>query len=410
MTESDAGNKEISLKTKCGIELEKQFNYEINGLENIEEDDDKAILPNVKKGQTVNTMQIDGIEIFQRPKSLFTEATLLKELEIIGVGRPSTIATISKILTTRLYIDKKDLPAKKRDVCNLQLKNNKVEEEIRTENFAKETGKLIPTDLGMIVCDFLLKNFPDIMNPNYTSKLEELLDLIASGKEDFKKVLTEFNTLFQENLKKAKGSTEKPGSRLIGIDPKTGKSVYARLGRFGAMVQLGEAVKQEKPKKGEKPAEEAKSDVKFGKIPEGKSIETITLKEALEILAWPKHLGEHKGKEIAANTGKFGPYVRWNEKFYSITQDPAEITLEEAIEAIKIKEAGGGGKAAIKEFEKGELKVLDGKFGPYISYKKKNYKIPSHYTPADLTKEECLSIVGDAKAAPKKKSWGKKKK
>ncbi len=395
----------------------KKLYTEENLDENKDEDDDKAILPSVKKGQMVSVMQIDGLEIFQRPKALFTEATLLKELEVIGVGRPSTIATISKILTTRLYIDKKDLPAKKRDVCNLQLKNNTVEEEIRTENFGKESGKLIPTDLGMIVCEYLLNNFPDIMNPNYTSQLEVLLDLIAEGKESFLKVLKEFNTLFQENLKKAKGNTDKPGARELGVHPENGLKIYAKLGRFGAMIQLGESVKQEKPKKGEKAKEDKpKSDVKFASIPEGMSIDTITLKEAISLLAWPRLIGEYKDKEVVSNNGRFGPYVKHDGKFVSITQDPAKITIEEAIEAIKTKEAGGGGKSAIKEFDGGKIKVLDGKFGPYINAligkekKATNYKIPATFTPADLTKEDCMIIIMGIKANPPKKKFTKKKK
>jgi DNA topoisomerase-1 len=373
----------------------KKLYTEENFDENKEEDDDKTILPTVKNGQPINTIQIDGMEIFQRPKALFTEATLLKELETIGVGRPSTIATIKKTLTTRLYIDKKDLPAKKRDVCNVQLKNNTIEEEIRTENFGKEVGKLIPTDLGIIVCDFLLKNFPDLMNQNYTSELEDLLDLIASGKEDFKKVLTEFNNVFQQNLKNAKGNTEKIGVRLLGNDPKSGKPIYAKLGRFGPMIQLGESVKQDKSNKDKK----EKSDVKFTKIPDDESIESITLENALKLLAWPRLLGEHKGKEVTCAIGRFGPYVKYNDKFYSIKeQDPNTITLKESLEIIKTldeakKENGTANNGKIKEFKKEEIVVLNGKFGAYIKYKNKNYKISDEYDASKITKEECFDII-----------------
>lgn len=384
----------------------KKLYTEETSDENKDEEDDKAILPNVKKGQSLKMLEISGTEIFQRPKALFNEATLLKELETIGVGRPSTIATIAKLLITRTYVDKRELPAKKRDVCNLILKNKKIEEEIRSENFGKETGKMIPTELGMIVCEYLIKNFPNIMNPNYTSELEGLLDSIAEGKEKHLKVLKEFNDLFQDSLKTAKGSTDKPGSRELGLHPVTRLPIYARLGRFGPMIQMGESVKQEKGKaKEEKP----KSDVKFGKIPEGLTIETITLEQALNVLSWPKNLGEYKKLPVEANTGKFGDYVKHNSKFYSISIPKEQITLNEAIKVIEDKESGAGkeGKGKIKEF--GDIKVMNGQYGPYISYKAKNYKIPAPYTAESITKAECDTIISEAKSAPKKKFVKKKK-
>ena len=205
------------------------------------------------------------------------------------------------------------------------------------------------------------------MNQNYTSELEDLLDLIASGKEDFKKVLTEFNNVFQQ---------EKIGVRLLGNDPKSGKPIYAKLGRFGPMIQLGESVKQDKSNKDKK----EKSDVKFTKIPDDESIESITLENALKLLAWPRLLGEHKGKEVTCAIGRFGPYVKYNDKFYSIKeQDPNTITLKESLEIIKTldeakKENGTANNGKIKEFKKEEIVVLNGKFGAYIKYKNKNYK------------------------------------
>jgi len=389
----------------------KKLYTEETAEEGKEEDDDKTVLPAVKKGQTLKTVEIDGLEIFQRPKALFNEATLIKELETIGVGRPSTIATIAKLLLTRTYVEKRELPAKKRDVCNFILKNGKVDEEIRTENFGKESGKLIPTDLGMIVCEYLINNFTDIMNPNYTSQLEGLLDSIAAGKEDHLKVLKGFNDLFQENLKKAKGG-DRPGARLLGVDPKTKLNIYAKLGRYGPMVQLGESVKQEKPakaKKGEKTKEEdkPKSDVKFAKMPKDKSIDSITLKEALELLAWPKLLGEYKKLPVEANAGPYGDYVKYNSKFYSITIPKESISLEEAIEVIKLKEAGGGsGAKVLAKF--GNYSVIDGRYGPYIAdtKNKKNYKIPSGTDAENLTEEAVMEIVNNTTPSG---SGGKKK-
>lgn len=370
-----------------------------------EDEEESKSLPLMLKGQETTYSEIDAYQVFTKPAARYTEASLVKKLEELGIGRPSTYANTISTIMNRGYSEKKDLPAKKRDITTYKLRKNKVEETIKSENFGAEKSKIFPTDIGNVVIDYLVKNFPDVLDYKFTANVENDFDEIAEGKIEWQKMIKNFYEPFSQKVQSAKQSKDSAnGERILGKD-KNGKSVSARIGRFGPLVQVGLLADGDK-----------KEDIKFGKIPEGKSIETITLKEALEILAWPKHLGEHKGKEVVSNTGKFGPYVRWNEKFYSITQDPAEVTLEEAIEAIKIKEAGGGGKGAIKEFDKGNIKVLDGKFGPYISVagtgktkKATNYKIPPEYTPSSLTKEECLNIIEGIKAAPKKKFVKKKK-
>lgn len=389
-----------------------------------DEDDDNKTLPDMEKGQNLKYIKITAGQLYNKPAARYSEASLVKELENLGIGRPSTYASIISVIQAREYCEIKEVPAKKRNITTITLQNNKIEEEIRSENYGGDKNKLIPTDMGMIVNKFLCENFPEMISYDFTAKMETNLDMIAEGKLDKETMLENFYTPFSENVKKVQGSAERAGIRQLGVDPKTNKPVFARLGKFGAMVQLGESVKPEKVAKEDKPktakgktkaapkekAEKPKSDVKFASIPEGKSIDTITLEEALTLLALPKSLGEHKGKEVLSNKGPYGPYVKYNGKFYSITQDPSLVTLEEAIEAIKLKDEGGGGKGAIKEFEKGEMRVLDGKFGPYITYKKANYKIPSHYTVSDLTKEDCLSIIETSKSTPKKKFVKYKKK
>jgi DNA topoisomerase-1 len=251
----------------------------------------------------------------------------------------------------------------------------------------------------------LVKNFPDVLNYKFNANVENDFDEIAAGKIEWFTMIRNFYEPFYDKVKLAKDSKDSAnGERILGKDKK-GKTIIVRIGRYGPLVQLGSTQDGDK-----------KEDIKFGKIPEGQSIETLTLDDALNILAWPKLLGQHKGTDVVTNTGKYGPYVKWDNKFFSITQDPAKVTLEEAIEAIKAKESGGGGKAAIKEFDGGKIKVLDGKFGPYISVaasgkskKSSNYKIPAEYTPSSLTKEDCNNIIEGIKAAPKKKFVKRKK-
>lgn len=374
--------------------------------------DESGALPPMQKGQSLSATEIQGNEIYSKPAPRYTQASLVKRMEELGVGRPSTFASTIKTIIDRGYVEIKNLPARKRDITYLKLVGKNIDETIKTENFGAEQKKIFPTDIGKIVTEYLVKNFPEIINYKFTAEVELKLDKIESGEQQWDKMIAEFYEPFAEALKIAKGSSERPGGRHLGVDPKTGKPIQARIGKFGPMVQMGEAVKQEKPKKGEKSSEKPKPDIKFAKIPEGMSIDTITLDEALSLLSWPKLLGDYKSLPIVVNAGPYGDYVKHNSKFYSISIPKETITLEEAIEVIKLKEAGGGGKGALKEFDKGEIKVLDGKFGPYISYKKKNFKVPAQYEATKLTKEECLAIIGEAKSAPKKKftKFAKKKK
>lgn len=365
---------------------------ENNDDQESDDEDDNKSLPEMEKGQSTPVIEIKAVEVYAKPAARYTQASLVKKLEELGIGRPSTYASVISTIQKRGYIEEKNLPAKKRDIITLTLINGKISEEIRTENFGAEKNKLFPTDTGIVVTDYLIESFPDILDYQFTAKVENDFDEIAKGKNEWKTMIRDFYTPFSEKVKKAKGSTEKVGGKLLGIDSITNKTVIARIAKFGPVIQLGEE----------------KGDIKYAKIPEDKSIDTITLKEALELLKWPRKIGEHKGEDVISNNGKFGPYVKYKDKFYSITLPPESITLKEALEAITQKDSGGGDSKAIKQY--GELKVIDGKFGPYIFYNKKNYKIPSTYTPEKMTEAECMEIVGEAKNSPAKKKFIKRKK
>lgn len=369
-----------------------------------EESEDSGVLPPMEKGQILNTIEVQGNEIYTKPPSRYTQASLVKKMEEIGVGRPSTYANSIKTVLDRGFVEIKNLPAKKRDIVQYKLINNKIDESIRTENFGAETKKIFPTDTGKVVTEYLTNAFPNIINYKFTANVESLLDEIESGKKQWDKMIAEFYEPFSQALAVAKGSSDRPGGRELGIDPTSGLPVSARLAKFGPVIQLGVAVKQEKG------AEKVKSDIKFAKIPEDKSIDTITLEEALDLLKWPRIIGEYKKLPVEISEGKFGPYIKWNSKFFSISIPKETITIEEAIEIIKLKESGGGGGGALKEF--GDLRVMNGKFGHYINNTKtkKNFKIPDHYDIDKLTKSQCEEIIGESKDKKPYKKFTKKKK
>lgn len=350
------------------------------------EDEENASLPEMEKGQLLSVLEIQGNETFNKPAPRYTQASLVKKMEELGVGRPSTFASTIKTIVDRGYVETKNLPARKREITYLKLIDNKIDESIKSENFGAEKSKLFPTDIGKVVTDYLVKSFPIILDYKFTAEIETKLDAIEQGSKKWNVMLKEFYDPFTETLKQAKGSTEKIGGRELGVN-KDGKKVIARIARFGPVIQLGED----------------KDDIKFAKIPEGKSIDTITLNEALELLKWPRIIGEYKKTPITASIGKFGAYVKHADKFYSIALDPTTITLDEAIEIIKIKESGSGSSGSKTIHKFGDLLVIDGKYGAYISYKKKNYKIPAGTEVETLTEKECLEIVGESKSAPKKK-------
>jgi DNA topoisomerase-1 len=387
-----------------------------------DEEDETKLLPPLKKGEKVNAREINSFQSFTKPTARFNEPGLVKKMEEIGIGRPSTYASTISTIIKRGYVEKRDLEAKERKIESLTLADNKITESARTEKYGSEKGRLCPTDTGMIVVDYLMKNFSDdIMDYQFTANAEEKLDDIAEGKLDWVKMIDDFYKPFSVKIKGAAGTEGKAGVRELGNDPKTGKPIIARLGRFGPMVQLGESKAPEPKEKkgsieskvrGKKDAKPATKVVdedkpKFAKLRQGQSIETITIEEALKLLAWPRILGKHKGSDVIAAIGKFGPYVKVEDTYCSVKEpdDIETIGLERALE-LYVEKAQAKASMVIKEFKSKNIRVLNGKFGPYIKAGDKNCKIPAHYEAEKLTLEECEEIVKNTKPS---KKWQKKK-
>lgn len=358
--------------------------------------DDNKTLPEMIKGQALSYQEILAIESFTKSQPRYTEASLVKQLENLNIGRPSTYATILKTIVHRGYIEKKDSESKKRNVFKLILKNNKISEESKEENYGAEKAKLFPTDIGILVNDFLFANFPVVMDYGFTASVESDLDNIAEGTKIWHEVVGEFYAPLEIRIKEVSKDETKISEKLLGIDPVTKSNVFSRLGKFGPMVQLGDSV-DKKDKDAIKP--------KFAKLKEGQKLDIITLKEALELLSWPKTLGEHKKEPVLVNIGKFGPYVKYKDKYYSIKEPHTieNVTLKEALEIIEEKDSNPT-TGALKEFKSKGIKVLKGKYGPYINNGKKNFKIPSHIEVEKITLEDCLEIIKNAKNFKKKES------
>ena len=282
----------------------------------------------------------------------------------------------------------------------LSLKGNQIKKAIRTEKGYAEKGKLFPTDIGCVVNNFLMEHFNNIMDYNFTATVEKDFDDIADGKKEWRKVIDKFYVPFHKNIRQTQQTSQRTtGSRLLGTDPKSGKNVYAKIGRFGTLVQIGETNSDEKPM--------------FASMKKGQSIETITLEEALGLFALPRTLGKFEDKDVAVSIGKFGPYVRHNNKFYSLgkNDDPYEVTLERAIEIIKIKRAAEEEKEELKKLYPHEIGVQDGealvsnigRFGPYLTFRGENFRLSKDIDPLKLTLEEAMKIIDNASKKKAKK-------
>jgi len=343
-------------------------------------EDEKAILPPVKAGMELYYNKITATEKYTSPPPRYTEASLVKKLEELGIGRPSTYAPIISTIQQRGYVTREDRPGEKRKITILELSEGKISSLSKTEIAGKEKSKLFPKDIGMIVNDFLQENFTDIIDYNFTAEVEEQFDRIASGKLAYNKMLKDFYTSFhpavEETLEK---KNKAKGVRVLGTHPETGETIIVKMGRYGPVIQAGD------PEKGEKP--------KFASLQKDQLMETITLEEALKLFSLPRTLGQLEGDDVTVGTGKFGPYVRYRNKYYSLKKnvdDPYIITLERAIEIIREKDKADQQKV-IKEFN--EIRILNGRYGPYISFKGQNYRIPKGKDPAGLSEEECLDII-----------------
>ncbi len=358
------------------------------------EETTKDILPQLAKGEKVEANQIVATQRFTQKPPRFTEASLVKKLEELGIGRPSTYApTISTILN-RGYVLKEDRPGVERKYQILTLKAGKISDSEKTEITGAEKSKLFPSDIGMVVNDFLVEHFPRIVDFNFTATVEKEFDAIAEGKKEWTEMIDKFYKPFHVNVEKTlKESDYSKGERILGNDPKSGKPVTVRIGRFGPVAQIGESNKET----GEKP--------QYASLLKGQLIESISLEEALALFNLPRNLGEYEEKEIVIGVGRFGPYVRHNSKFFSLkkTDDPLSITKDRAIELIEEGRKKASEKIIQTFKEEPELQVLNGRWGPYISYKKANYKIPKGTDPKTLSYDECMKIIESQPATNGKK-------
>ena len=361
-------------------------------------EDTSHILPVLKEGDELQRREICATEKFSLAPARYTEASLVKKLEDLGIGRPSTYAPTISTIQQREYVVKGDKSGEERQYTVDMLKGIQVTQKLKKEMAGSEKGKLLPTDIGIVVNDFLMENFPGIMDYNFTANVEQKFDDIALGKTDWNKWMKTFDKEFEPNVDKVMNarSEHKAGERELGNDPKSGKPVFVKIGRFGPVVQIGSAEDQEKPK--------------FAQLPSDKSIETITLEEALELFKLPREVGEFEGLTVTIGSGRFGPYVLHNKKYVSIPkgEDPMGITLDRAIELITEKRESEQ-KRHIKSFYEDEkMEIMNGKYGPYIAYDGKNYRIPKakQENVETLSYDECMTLV---KEAPEPKTSRRRK-
>ncbi|WP_294918813.1 type I DNA topoisomerase [uncultured Prevotella sp.] len=355
-------------------------------------------LPVINEGDKLTRREITSTERYSQGPTRYTEASLVHKLEELGIGRPSTYAPTISTIQQREYVQKGDKKGEERPYVIDTLRGIKITPTRKVELTGNEKGKLLPTDIGIVVNDFLIDNFPVIMDYNFTAKVEQEFDQIADGKEEWTDMMRHFDNEFEPTVDKVMNarSEHKAGERKLGDDPKSGHPVFVKIGRYGPVVQIGTADDEEKPR--------------FAQLPADKSMETITLDEALELFKLPRTVGEFEGKSVTIGAGRFGPYVLHDKKYVSIPkdEDPLELTLERAIELIEDKRKAEE-ERHLKQFDEDpKLEVLNGRYGPYIVYDGKNYRMPRdlHSKAAELSYEQCMDIVNNP-PAPKKRGTKK---
>ncbi len=353
----------------------------------------QGMLPKLEKGDNLDMQSIAATQKFSHHPARYTEASLVKKMEELGIGRPSTYAPTISTIQNREYVVKEDREGKKRNIIQITIKDNSVVENTISENFGYEKAKLFPTDIGIVVNDFLVSHFENVLNYNFTAKVEEEFDLIAHGKYSWTEMLKNFYFPFHKIVEDTLENSERNnGEKLLGKDPKTGKPVYVKIGRYGPMVQLGETLSREEQK--ENPDAEKPT---FAGIPKGTSMQDVSLEQALELFKLPRDLGEYENKKVVAAIGRFGPYIRHDSKFVSLKKDiddPYTVELDRAIELIEEKRKADREKI-INIFDSEGIEVLNGRWGPYIKYNKKNYKISKKLIAKDLTLDECKDIIAN---------------
>ena len=373
-------------------------------IESTDDEDDeqgKAILPKLAVGQALDYNNITASQRFSQHQPRYTEATLVRKLEELGIGRPSTYAPTISTIQNREYVVKEDRPGSERKYEVLTLKSDKIKAETKTENYGVEKGKLFPTDIGMIVNDYLVECFPSILDYNFTAEVEKEFDDIAEGKMVWYKMIDEFYHPFHDTINRALEVTgRKNGERVLGVHPESGKPVIVKIGRYGPMAQIGDGENDEKPQ--------------FASLRRDQHIETITLEEVLDLFKLPRQIGEFEGKTVTVAIGRFGPYVRHNNSFYSLKRnvdDPYTVTLERAIELINEKREAEKNKVInIFEGKDGQIQVLNGFYGPYIAFDGKNYRIAKGTDAKALTVTDCEEIIKNSADKPAKKRVTKKTK
>jgi len=357
------------------------------------------MLPALAKGDVLTLSSVTATERFSQAPARYTEASLVRKLEELGIGRPSTYAPTISTIQQREYVEKGDRKGSERKYRMLTLHDGKIESGEKTELTGADKGKLLPTDIGVVVNDFLTEYFPDILNYNFTANVEQQFDDIAEGKTVWNDEIDHFYKLFHPVVESALALRleHKVGERVLGTDPKSGRPVSVKIGRFGPLVQIGTPEDTEKPL--------------FASLLKGQSMSTITLEEALKLFDLPRTLGDFEGKTVVVGIGRFGPYIRHDGKYVSLPKEftPQGVSLEDAIILIQQKREQESQRLIKKFDEDDELELLNGRFGPYIAYKKKNYKLPKGSEPASLTFADCMKIVEDADKAPAKKKPARKK-
>ena len=348
-----------------------------------------AVLPDLKEGQPLTRREISATERFTQGPQRYTEASLVHKLEELGIGRPSTYAPTISTIQQREYVQKGDSKGEERTYTIDVLKGKQITQKSRTEMTGSDKGKLMPTDVGTVVNDYLMKNFPDIMDYNFTAKVEQDFDKIAEGDEVWTKMLKGFDKNFEPTVDKAMNARNehKAGERQLGTDPKSGKPVFVKIGRFGPVIQIGSADDKNKPL--------------FAQLPKELSMQTVTLEEALELFKLPREIGEFEGKTVTIGAGRFGPYVLHDGKYTSLPKDsnPLTITLDEATKLIEEKRKQETQKHLKIFLEDEKLEVMNGRYGPYLAYDGKNYRLPKalHDKAAELKYEECMEIINKGK-------------
>jgi len=359
-------------------------------------DNDEAILPPIKSGQNLDLAEMIANQKFTQQPARYTEASLVKKMEELGIGRPSTYAPTISTIQKREYVVKEDRPGVKREYDFVKLTNSKITEEVRTENTGYEKAKLFPTDIGSLVNTFLVQNFENILDYNFTANVEKEFDEIAQGQKVWNQMIREFYHPFALQVKETLENSERvKGERLLGIDPESNKNVYVKIGRFGPMVQIGEAENEEKPR--------------FASLKKGQSMDSLSIEEALKLFDFPWLIGAFEDADLTVAIGRFGPYVKHRSAFYSLAKsdDPVTIDEERAIELIAEKRKRET-ERLIRSFEEdSQVQVLNGRYGPYIAIGKLNYRIPKGTDPSSLTLEQCREIAAKSDAQPKTAGKGR---